>query len=125
MFGDMIRNELYTSIGGSSDSTGLYSQLVHASDMRFRSTFFTNATAVLSPNAYGTGMPNTIEIQPAEAEPVDVYGTTISSSQREDPLQNAVLVNGQDEPLLNGQGRMICKREGCEDLSFNHRGEWK
>ena len=62
------------SVGGSNDTVGFFTQLMQVSNAL--STFSTNATAVLSVNAYGIRMSEHIEIQPAEEGPADVYETT-------------------------------------------------
>ena len=62
------------SVGGSNDTVGLLTQPMQVPHSL--STFSTNATAVLSVNAYGIRMSEHIEIQPAEEGPADVYETT-------------------------------------------------
>lgn len=66
-----------------------------------------------------------IESRRPEAESAASPTASISLFHQGNPPQGAPVVCQQTELLRSDQGRMVCKYEGCESLTFNSEGEWK
>jgi hypothetical protein len=125
IFGDVTRNQSHVFIEGDNDSAAFHAGLFQSSDIR--SVFDFSATATTGPafNAYDIATLTASEMQPSEAASIGVYATSISSFSQGNPPPGVATVNLQNEPLYNNKGGMICRHEGCENLVFNHKGEWK
>lgn len=125
VFEDLTRNQSHIYIEGDNDSPDFNAAAFQYSDVH--SVFDFSATATTGPafNAYDIAIPTATEMQLSEAASIGVYATSISPFPQGCPSPGAATVNQQNEPLCNNKGGMICKHEGCENLVFNHKGQWK
>lgn len=93
-------------------------------EMYYAPTFSIPRTVGLASKEYSPVTPGISETIPQRADS-NLSTSSISLFRQDDRAQTATTLDQQNEPPRNSQGRMICKYGGCEELTFNNKGEWK